>query len=175
MLPHWLNHIVWGDVATWFTGIVTAGSFWLGFTILRSDRKKEEQSQAKRFLVWSSIVERPEWDGPQLVVSAWNTSDHPIFLPTLIGDLRDVGSGKLLTSKLVGDLEPHLRPGVESELRIPVGQYQREPYGLRVTFKDAMGTEWVYELDGGRLRKVRSSRQRMDLTSSEHRPGEPIA
>ena len=40
-------------IGTWFAGVVTAGSFWLGFTILRSDRKKEERAQASRFVVWS--------------------------------------------------------------------------------------------------------------------------
>jgi hypothetical protein len=33
-------------LGTWFAGIATAGSLFLGFTILRSDRKKAEREQA---------------------------------------------------------------------------------------------------------------------------------
>jgi hypothetical protein len=40
-------------LGTWFAGVATAGSFWLGFSILRSDRKKEEWSQARRFHIWT--------------------------------------------------------------------------------------------------------------------------
>jgi hypothetical protein len=155
-------NIDWGDVATWFTGVVTAGSFWLGFTILRSDRKKEERSQASRFLIWSFIKGRLEWDGLELVVSVWNTSDQPIFLPMLIGNPRDVGPGISFFSNATGALETHLRPGHESEAHVPIGPDRRPPDGLVVTFTDAMGTEWVHELERGRLRKARpSSRRRM--------------
>jgi hypothetical protein len=146
-------------LGTWFAGVATAGSFWLGFSILRSDRKKEERSQALRFLIWSSVISRPEWGGPQLVVSVWNRSDQSIFLPMLIGNPRDVGRGKLFPSKQSGVLEPQLRPGHESEAHVPLGSDYRVPEGLRVTFSDARGTEWVYELDGGGLRKPRREKR----------------
>ena len=142
-------------LGTWFAGVATAGSFWLGFSILRSDRKKEERSLALRFIIWSAVISRAEWEGPQLVVSVRNTSDQPIFLPMLIGNPRDVGPGKLFPSDQTGILEPQLLPGHESEAHVQLGQDYREPEGLLVTFTDAMGREWVHELDTGRLRKPR--------------------
>jgi hypothetical protein len=77
----------WGDVATWITGILTAGTLWLGFTILRSDRKKEERSQASLVYIQSQIYkdsERPEL-GHQLHIGVQNDSDRAIFLVGLRG------------------------------------------------------------------------------------------
>lgn len=39
-------------LGTWFAGVATAGSFWLGFTILRSDRKREERAQAAKIAIY---------------------------------------------------------------------------------------------------------------------------
>ena len=38
----------WGDAGTWVTGLFTAGSLVLGFSILRNDKRKEERSEAAK-------------------------------------------------------------------------------------------------------------------------------
>jgi hypothetical protein len=144
-------------LGTWFAGVATAGSFWLGFSILRSDRKKEEWSQARRFHIWTLETFPPDREEAQLAVFVWNTSDQPIFMPMLIGNPRD-DAVKLFPSEQTGVLEAHLRPGYESEAHTPMGSDHRVPEGLRVTFTDASGTEWVRELDSGRLRKARGQK-----------------
>jgi hypothetical protein len=118
-------------------------------------------AQASRFLVWTSIIgTRPGWEDAQRVVTVWNTSDQPIFLPMLIRNPDDVGSGKFFYSE-TDILEPHLRPGHESQAFVPVGRNMRGPAGLRITFTDAKGTEWVRDLDGGGLRKASTIRRKM--------------
>jgi hypothetical protein len=72
-------------------------------------------------------MERPEWEGPQLAIRVWNTSDQPIFLPMLIGNPRHVGPGKLFALESTGVLETHLRPGHESEAHVPIGREHRVP------------------------------------------------
>ena len=75
-------------IGTWFAGIATAGSLWLGFTILRSDRNKEERDQAGKVAVFSKVLfwepSHPE-HGLQIQVRVWNNSPLPIIDPALYG------------------------------------------------------------------------------------------
>jgi hypothetical protein len=47
-----MSGIIWGDVATWFTGVLTGGSLLLGFSILRNDRRKEERAKVSDIVCW---------------------------------------------------------------------------------------------------------------------------
>jgi hypothetical protein len=67
-------------LGTWFAGIATAGSLWLGFSILRRDRKKEAMEQAQR-IITSSFHERRLGGsdaGEDITLYVQNASDRPI-------------------------------------------------------------------------------------------------
>ena len=66
-------------LGTWFAGVVTAGSFWLGFSILRSDRKKEERAQAAKVAILPESFPVKSEDDWRLRIRVWNHSDRPIF------------------------------------------------------------------------------------------------
>lgn len=68
----------WGDVATWFTGMVTAGSLWLAILLLRNDRMDKERAQASR-LVIRTRRERHQDKTWSQVVELINASDGPFM------------------------------------------------------------------------------------------------
>jgi hypothetical protein len=65
-------------LGTWFAGAVTAGSFWLGFSILRSDRKNEERAQAAKVAILPESFPDTSEDDWRLRIRVWNHSDRPI-------------------------------------------------------------------------------------------------
>jgi hypothetical protein len=74
-------------LGTWFAGVATAGSFWLGFTTLRSDRKREERAQAAKIAIYFErfLKDHQREAGLQLRVRVWNHSEQPIFRTSLHG------------------------------------------------------------------------------------------
>jgi len=92
-------------LGTWFAGIATAGSLFLGFTILRSDRKKAEREQAEQVVVSSILSMRAGEDaGDDMTIHVHNTSPKPIRSPTLIADGRRPSKLLETSSRLEGKM-----------------------------------------------------------------------
>ncbi|TFB85836.1 hypothetical protein E3O44_12605 [Cryobacterium algoricola] len=71
----------WGTVADWVTGLLTALTLWLGFSILASDRKREKQRLANRFMTHAMLGAKASSGKPQtwfIEVRAFNGGDMPI-------------------------------------------------------------------------------------------------
>jgi hypothetical protein len=76
-------------IGTWFAGIVTAGSLWLGFSILRRDRTKEEREQAEQVVVSYRLEMRSGLNaGEDVEIYIHNTSARPIRQPIFIAEGR---------------------------------------------------------------------------------------
>jgi len=137
-------------LGTWFAGVATAGSLWLGFTILRSDRKKEERSQASRFLIWSDGIELADGsadgstDGSHLdyILRVWNTSDMAIFFMRIRGLGNTIHCDTLVdpSSSMLA-----LHPGEQRQYRAPWNP-SLGLEGVSVFFRDAAGSRWKYEV-----------------------------
>ena len=154
--------IDWGDVATWFTGIVTAGSLWIAFLILRSDRKKEESAQARLVAAWTTtnLSESGEFT---LELAIWNRSSLPIFQVAAFqkDDLLQVGEMFIIRGKgRVFQLLPEQRAGLSWRLRSDEEflSVQRSAY---VRFSDLDGRQWRLGLLDRRLTLLATRRQRL--------------
>jgi len=163
----------WGDVATWFTGIVTAGTFWLGFTILRSDRKKEERLQAFGIVGWDADMRRPYTRGHRIVVR--NASAQPVMDVALWGRLWSAEEFDRRIGKKHYQLyfssdkypEPHgvyeqfdstdsyLEPGDMREIVLDSTRYFAKAYELLLVFIDGSGVMWRRDIHTGRLSKMK--------------------
>jgi hypothetical protein len=158
-MPPWYDKLLhpslweWGDVATWFTGIVTAGSFWLGFTILRSDRKREERSQASLLYIQSYIYvdpKKPEL-GQQLHIGVQNDSDRAIFLVGLSG----LQKGQIERYGTIFDWEVRPRR-LQPRDSIPIDYEkvkQTDLNKLNLLFADSNQVGWKYNLGRQKLSK----------------------
>jgi hypothetical protein len=62
-----------GSWAEWISGLATAGSLFLGFTILRGDRRKAEAPEATQVVTW--FVNQPDGN-VELVIT--NGASRPI-------------------------------------------------------------------------------------------------
>jgi hypothetical protein len=155
-MSDWLSGIAWGDVATWFTGIVTAGSFWLGFTILRSDRKKEEREQAAKIAILPESFPDTSEDDWRLRIRVWNHSDRPIFHTFLYNYNADPLAGATLfeVKSRLHNADPVILPGESAELEVK--DVDDVTYaGLYVVFSDASGLEWKYRVGTQRFSKAK--------------------
>lgn len=161
-MPPWYNELFhpslwdWGDVATWFTGIITAGSFWLGFTILRSDRMKEERAQASKVYIQSQIYVDPDNPdrGRQLHIGVRNDSDRPIYLYGLRG-LHKNEIERYGTKFSFGMRPKEMEPGGAG---IPIDYDKLEQTNekrLDLIFIDSSHVGWKYNLGRQKLSKHR--------------------
>jgi hypothetical protein len=161
----------WGDVATWVQGVATAGSLWLGFGILRSDRKREERAQAAKIharLVAPFVIE-PDLEGA-CTVFVVNRSDSPIFSvhplatplpPTQRLAIKGTNSSyrHLTDSELINGPQIEIgtfmrdgkgistvEPGEElgAALDLP---FSSAFYSIRVEFSDINGVRWIRPVD----------------------------
>jgi hypothetical protein len=171
-------------LGTWFAGIATAGSLFLGFTILRSDRKKAEREQAEQVVVSSILSMRAGEDaGDDMTIHVHNTSPKPIRSPTLIADgrrpkqvIRDLqqagGQDELIqTLRGVNEIGPELHEGwldrpsnpfrpidviqADGE-RTMIVKLPRPPicYTFKFSFFDAKGIYWTRDVGSHTLSKA---------------------
>jgi hypothetical protein len=140
-------------VGTWFAGIATAGSLWLGFTILRSDRKREERSQADKIDIYS----QSHWgvdDVKQVDVRVWNHSDQPIFNTHLHGVLSSGDALSFRSKRALNDkqLLGLILPGDSAKLHLK-SMNRISTDQLYVTFSDANRVDWKYQVGSRQLSK----------------------
>jgi|SRR5829696_7368077 hypothetical protein len=144
----------WGDAATWFTGIATAGTLWVGFTVLWFDRRREERSQAAKIAIFSQSFSETEEDDWNLRIRVWNHSDRPIIHTILYGTDPMKGAMLLAVKDRLLDLDPVILPGESAELEL---RDMNEPTydGLHVVFSDASGVDWKYKVGTRQLSKAK--------------------
>ena len=154
----WWNHQEWGNVAQWVSGLLTAGSLFLGFTILRRDRDKAARSSADAFVTWVKAKKTDSRDGVryETTVYGYNAGDLPILDPQVRirqgGDRPSMARSFGLALNAIG-------PSVEAQSRFDL---DLPPISSRfiVTFKDAMGQEWARDV---RTAKYIRPKRRMKL------------
>jgi len=106
----------WGDAPTWLASILTGLSLLLGFSILRSDRQKEERRQANAIAVGRgpTTVTRvgSALDLRECRFMVWNSSEGVIVEPTLT--LEPIPRKELQKLRaLWGNGDPRSLPQVE--------------------------------------------------------------
>jgi hypothetical protein len=147
----------WGDLATWVTGLFTAGSLLLGFSIIQKDRKKEEWSQASKVAVNVDTFTRvsegkvPTVDRSwNFTVRMWNHSDQPIFEPRIVG-FEDGHSMGLEFAD--GNRDRVLLPGESGSYEVS-DESLNHLHLLAVAFRDSRNIEWKYSPKTGRVSKL---------------------
>jgi hypothetical protein len=170
-------NIDWGDIATWVTGWFTAGSLLLGFSILRSDKKKEERTEAAgvhvRLKGHFDAKDKTRSHGVRIVIE--NRSTTPMFDVRVCAQPRsakqmermsitpaqldaifdvDVKDTAKATKFESGYLEENdngiLEPGTNAAgiLKLP---FDSVFYDLRVEFSDVNAIRWIRKPDSWEL------------------------
>jgi hypothetical protein len=156
-----------GSWADWVSGIATALTFFLGFTILRRDRKKDESAEATRVVTW--FVNQP---GGEVELRITNGAIRPIVNVMFI--LAAIGlEGSNIPAYKVNNVASVLEPGESTSLHFPFSEFHANKlYPSRIQFRDANGANWQRNVISGRLRKIKigmSWKQRVKLMRSPKR------
>lgn len=156
-----------GSLADWVTGFATAGSLYLGFTILLRDRRKAEQSEAVQVVAW--FVNRPDGN---VELTVTNGASRPIVNATFcLASLGDDGKRAALWRIL--NIAPVLASGEGRELVIPFADFHANAsYPSYIQFRDANGVSWRRNVRSGKLRRTKVGlkwRQRLTLAKSPRR------
>ena len=153
-----------GSLADWVSGLATAGSLFLGFSILLRDRRKDDQAEATQVVTW--FVNQP--DGTvQLIIS--NGGSRPIVHVTFcLAGVDDRRKPAALWRIL--NIAPVLASGEGSSLQLPFTEFHANAlYPSYVQFRDANGISWRRDVRSGKLRKTKVGsnwRQRLRLARS---------
>jgi len=153
-----------GSLADWVSGLGTAGSLLLGFTILLRDRRKADQTEATQVVTW--FVNLPDH---MVDLNVTNGSDRPIV--HVMFCLASVDErGKRAARWRMLNLAPVLVPGEGKSLTIPFSEFHANGlWPSYVQFRDANGLNWRRNVRSGKLRKARTGltwRQRFMLLKS---------
>jgi hypothetical protein len=139
----------WGDVATWVTGIFTAGTLMLGLYLLRRDSTKEQSSQARSVVVFEEGGVDTESGGVGAAIHIWNFSERPIFNLELHWQTKDGTGGP------GGDIQWFLEPGGRTSTTYELPNESPRIY-LGIYFDDVEGNAWVFNLLTHKLEPERS-------------------
>lgn len=135
----------WGDVATWVTGIFTAGPLLLALHTLRRDQKREVTRQAKSIAIFEDWELDHETSDATIEISIWNYSDRPIFHLSFLWFYTTwespVGIGEILEGP--GEIvEKVLQPGMGATVTHILGS--DSSFGFRgLIFQDIERETWV--------------------------------
>jgi len=180
---------VWGTVGQWVSGFISAGALLLALHILLRDRKLREREQANEVACWLEFSEHDD-----AAVHLINTSDMPIFLPTVTAIPKYFWlvwywrwrspcfhTNKNPTSVDHRDYTQLSFKPYTQGMQIETDERQMQPLGLRYSyrlyvvcceFKDANNRRWIrnlstgrYEGRGYRLRRWVASRRALPPTS----------
>ena len=156
-----------GSWADWVSGIATALTFFLGFTILRRDRKKDESAEATQVVTW--FVNQP--DGT-VELRVTNGGARPIV--NVMFNLAATGpEGNKTAAWKVNNVAAVLEAGQSTSLHFPFSEFHaNKQYPSRIQFRDANGENWQRNVISGRLRKIKigmSWKHRLKLMKSPKR------
>jgi hypothetical protein len=167
--------IDWGDIATWVTGLFTAGSLLLGFIILRADRKRAERAEAAGVHIRSKELYEIKSARPYRVkIAIGNKSSTAMFDVRACAkpiskrrraQKRNESDPKMEDLKRLKleigypDQNAHYILQSETEkdvtLELPVGS---KFYDFRIEFADINSVRWIRLVDSWKL--IRYSRFR---------------
>lgn len=176
--PDDLSQVQWGPVSAWVGSILTAGSLWLGFSILKRDRKVARQKQAAKFLCWytNDWDYQPDPNYPWKVDFQAHNTSRQIVVNAFINIRFNPKARE--ESQVESSIEEILNEGVKRAIIEDAWGYglsfsdntgknrvteftpdtraycqtrlPAEParYHIQVTFMDAKGDTWLKELTG---------------------------
>jgi hypothetical protein len=149
---------IWGDVATWVTGIATIALFVIGFLQIRNERnsriKRElevanqtKRSQAEKIAAWVTLEVAGEDGRPYQWVEIINESNQPIYqVIVALAAVGQMGQTHAVDNDVsrVGLVPPGKAFTVLSVLYHGMG---RRP-GAEIGFHDAAGNKWIRKANG---------------------------
>jgi hypothetical protein len=156
-----------GSLADWVSGVGTAGSLLLGFTILWRDRRKADEAEATQVVTW--FVNLPDGN---VELRITNGASRPIVHVGfyLASTDEDGKPGALWT---IMNVTPVMEPGESGSLKLPFPKFHANArYPSYVQFRDANGISWRRNVRSGKLRKTKvgpSWKRRLALAKSPRR------
>ncbi|MCX5278300.1 hypothetical protein [Streptomyces virginiae] len=145
--------IDWGSVPTWFSAIGTTGALFATVGIIVRDHRKTERTDAALIACW---FDKPDVEYADRTVRTGslrvrNTADRPVFaVNVIVGPFQHGYEWRLIAQVLPSEQE--------KDLDVPFCRWGDgrgfSPAALGpvvVIFRDADNTEWIRELDSGRL------------------------
>jgi hypothetical protein len=147
------NSINWGDVATWFTGIVTLGLFIVGFLQIRNERaariKNEKElelravrEQAEKISAWIARDQQGK-----ISIAVLNNSQQPVYqviiTETLVGQTGELGTASQ-DHALLSIVPPGL--GYVTIDGTYYGMHRRP--GVEIAFSDVTSRNWIRKSNG---------------------------
>ena len=169
----WHGDVIdWGSVPAWVGGILTGASFWLGFTILRRDKRKAQRAHAEQLVCWLDPDPREynhklfQWNEHEPVtLHLSNTSNSPVIRVCMVTYLdRKQKDGILAWEKAnpklnrwnnqmvsgratspIGDRDKSfaLTGGVDVSMSVPNVDRPLRFMKIWVTFYDSNGKQWA--------------------------------
>jgi hypothetical protein len=156
-----------GSLAEWVSGLATAGSLFLGFTILWRDRRKSDAAEATQVVAW--FVNQPDGN-VELKIS--NGASRPIVHVTFHLASTDE-QGKQAALWRIINIAAVLASDEGSSLTLPFRTFHANTlYPSYVQFRDANGVSWRRNVRSGKLRRTKvgfSWKQRLALVKSPRR------
>ena len=165
------NGSVWGDVATWVTGIATIALFIIGFLQIRNERmlrmKSEKElefrnrrEQAERISSW--IIR--ESQAGSLLIAILNQSPQPVY--QVIVTVVVLGQeGEPRGHAPAGQVCIAVAPPGQGYIMVEADYHgmHRRP-GVEIAFRDAAGRNWVRKADGELLEIEKSTVEYYEIT-----------
>lgn len=153
-----------GSLAEWVSGLATAGSLFLGFSILRRDRQKDDQAEAAQVVTW--FINEP--DGT-VQLNVTNGGSRPIVHATFCLASVDEENKRAALWRII-NVAPVLASGEGRTLPFSFAEFHASTlHSSYIQFRDANGISWRRDVRSGKLRRAKvgpNRRQRLRLVRS---------
>lgn len=143
----------WGDLATWFTGVITLGLFIIGFVQIRNERvlrtkneaellRRKKREQAEQISAWISGE-----DENGVRIEVLNASSQLVY--QMVVNVVIVGQEGDLSGGPAGQACIAVAPPGEGYTVVATDYHgmHRRP-GVEFAFRDTAGNNWVRKPDG---------------------------
>jgi hypothetical protein len=161
---------IWGDLATWVTGIATIALFIIGFLQIRNERisrlksekvQEERQRRIQAELISSWIVKKSR---DLICIAVFNNSQQPIY-QIIVSEVRIGQTGDSIgVIPEGGQVHITIAPPGLGYIKIPYfAPGMHHQLGVEVAFKDVAGRNWVRLPDGGLTQIEKSPLEYYDI------------
>jgi hypothetical protein len=156
LLSEQLSQLEWGDLATWFSGIVTFLALLLTFiNIVHNNNKERERKESEQASQISAWIE--DLDGIDLMkVVIKNSSSNPIY-DTIIS-VHSTSENISTSEATIREYIRLIRPGISHINTEPFGGGMHTRAFLEIGFRDCHGNSWI-KSDDGTFKKIDVSLQ----------------
>jgi hypothetical protein len=138
------------------SGLATAGTFALGFTILRQDRRKANHAEATEVVAW--FVNKPDGFVELNVV---NGANRPIMHLMFILACRNEDGTPARGVRMI-DVAPVLQPQNQTSLNVPFSEFHANTFHPSyIQFRDSSGNNWQRDVRSGKLKKTKVGPRRL--------------